>query len=111
MPSTGTIERTNGFADLSWISRPLTSAKIRPDPARLLYSAAVPPMRCRSEALTLTHGSSEAPISCPGVVRMFLEVRTYRLKPGTTDGFVRVMREESVPLLEAAGIAVLDYGA
>jgi hypothetical protein len=42
---------------------------------------------------------------------MFLEVRTYRLKPGTTDGFVRVMREESVPLLEAAGIAVLGYGA
>ncbi|WP_314612900.1 NIPSNAP family protein [Streptomyces stackebrandtii] len=42
---------------------------------------------------------------------MILEIRTYRLKPGTGDEFVRVMREESVPLLEKAGIRVLDCGA
>ncbi|MGH3647321.1 MAG: NIPSNAP family protein [Micromonosporaceae bacterium] len=42
---------------------------------------------------------------------MILEIRTYRPKPGTSDEFVRVMREESVPLLEQAGIQVLDCGA
>lgn len=42
---------------------------------------------------------------------MILEIRTYRLKPGTIDEFVRVMREESVPLLEQAGVHVLDCGA
>ncbi|MGW3661012.1 NIPSNAP family protein [Streptomyces sp. NPDC005151] len=42
---------------------------------------------------------------------MILEIRTYRLKPGTGDEFVRVMREESVPLLEKAGIRVVDCGA
>ncbi|GGT66224.1 MULTISPECIES: NIPSNAP family protein [Streptomyces] len=42
---------------------------------------------------------------------MILEIRTYRLKPGTRDEFVRVMREESVPLLEKAGIRVVDCGA
>ncbi|NUT21492.1 MAG: NIPSNAP family protein [Hamadaea sp.] len=39
-----------------------------------------------------------------------LEIRTYRLKPGTRDEFVRVMREDSMPLLAAAGIRVLDSG-
>ncbi|WP_327365953.1 NIPSNAP family protein [Streptomyces sp. NBC_01217] len=42
---------------------------------------------------------------------MILEIRTYRLKPGTRDEFVRVMRDESVPLLERAGIRVVDCGA
>ncbi|MFB9237702.1 NIPSNAP family protein [Plantactinospora siamensis] len=42
---------------------------------------------------------------------MILEIRTYRLKPGTRDEFVRVMREESLPLLAAAGIRVVDCGA
>ncbi|MFI9361690.1 NIPSNAP family protein [Kitasatospora sp. NPDC053057] len=42
---------------------------------------------------------------------MILEIRTYRLKPGTGADFVRVMAEESVPLLEAAGIRVVDHGA
>lgn len=41
---------------------------------------------------------------------MILEIRTYRLKPGCGAEFVRVMREESVPLVEAAGIRVLDCG-
>ncbi|MFJ1755069.1 NIPSNAP family protein [Kitasatospora sp. NPDC088134] len=41
---------------------------------------------------------------------MILEIRTYRLKPGTREEFVRVMREESVPLLERAGIRVVDCG-
>ncbi|MFE3200543.1 NIPSNAP family protein [Embleya sp. NPDC055664] len=42
---------------------------------------------------------------------MILEIRTYRLKPGTTDDFVRVMREEAVPMLEKAGIRVVDCGS
>ena len=42
---------------------------------------------------------------------VILEIRTYRLKPGTGDEFVRVMREESVPLLEKSGIRVVDCGA
>jgi len=42
---------------------------------------------------------------------MIVEIRTYRLKPGTRDEFVRVMREESVPLLAKHGIATLDCGA
>ena len=42
---------------------------------------------------------------------MIIEIRTYRLKPGTRDEFVRVMREESAPLLEAAGIRVVALGA
>lgn len=42
---------------------------------------------------------------------MILEIRTYRLKPGTTDEFVRVMDEEAVPMLVQHGITVVDYGA
>ncbi|ANN16765.1 NIPSNAP family containing protein [Amycolatopsis orientalis] len=41
---------------------------------------------------------------------MILEFRTYRLKPGTSEDFVRVMREETVPLLRTAGLDVIDYG-
>jgi len=40
-----------------------------------------------------------------------IEIRTYRLKPGTRDEFVRVMRQESLPLLASAGIRVLASGA
>lgn len=42
---------------------------------------------------------------------MILEIRTYRLKPGGGDEFVRVMQEESVPLLEKVGIRVVACGA
>ncbi|WP_427884845.1 NIPSNAP family protein [Kribbella sp. GL6] len=42
---------------------------------------------------------------------MIVEVRTYRLKPGTRHEFVRVMRDESLPLLAAAGIQVAGCGA
>jgi hypothetical protein len=42
---------------------------------------------------------------------VFLEVRTYRLLPGTTDEFLRVMREEALPLLAYAGIQVVSCGA
>jgi len=42
---------------------------------------------------------------------MLLEIRTYRLKPGTRDEFVRVMREDAVPLLTHAGIDVVTCGA
>jgi NIPSNAP len=41
---------------------------------------------------------------------MILEIRTYRLKPGTQDEFVRVMRDEAGPLLAAAGIRVISAG-
>jgi hypothetical protein len=41
---------------------------------------------------------------------MIVEIRTYRLKPGSRDEFVRVMREEGVPLLTAYGIEVLEAG-
>jgi len=42
---------------------------------------------------------------------MIIEIRTYRLHPGTGAEFVRVMREESLPLLESAGVRVLAAGA
>ena len=42
---------------------------------------------------------------------MILEIRTYRLKPGTRDEFVRLMREESLPLLKKWGVDVVDAGA
>jgi hypothetical protein len=42
---------------------------------------------------------------------MILEIRTYRLKPGTRDDFVRIMLTESVPLLAPHGITVVDAGA
>ncbi|MET0133735.1 MAG: NIPSNAP family protein [Kibdelosporangium sp.] len=41
---------------------------------------------------------------------MILEIRTYRLKPGTVDDFLAVMREKSMPMLAEAGIRVVDYG-
>lgn len=44
-------------------------------------------------------------------VALIIEIRTYRLKPGTIDDFVRLMRDECVPLLEQAGITVVDGGA
>jgi hypothetical protein len=36
-----------------------------------------------------------------------IEIRSYQLKPGTAERFDRLMREESLPLLERAGTAVL----
>jgi hypothetical protein len=42
---------------------------------------------------------------------MIIEIRTYRLHPGTSAEFVRVMREESMPLLASAGVRVLAAGA
>ena len=42
---------------------------------------------------------------------MIIEIRTYRLKAGTRDEFVRVMREEGVPLLTRHGIDVVAHGA
>jgi hypothetical protein len=42
---------------------------------------------------------------------MILEIRTYRLKLGATDEFVRVMGEQCAPLLAKAGIRVVRCGA
>ena len=39
-----------------------------------------------------------------------LEIRTYRLRPGTREDFVRVLRDEAVPLLRQFGIRVVDCG-
>jgi hypothetical protein len=44
-------------------------------------------------------------------VIVILEIRTYRLCPGTTAEFVQVMRERCLPLLAAAGIRVVGCGA
>lgn len=41
---------------------------------------------------------------------MIVEIRTYRLKPGTRDEFVELVRTRSIPLLAAHGITVLDAG-
>ncbi|MFE9693294.1 NIPSNAP family protein [Micromonospora sp. NPDC005806] len=42
---------------------------------------------------------------------MILEIRTYRLRPGTSEEFVRVMRQEAAPLLARFGIQVVAAGA
>ncbi|MFC9997537.1 NIPSNAP family protein [Nocardia sp. NPDC127526] len=42
---------------------------------------------------------------------MVIEIRTYRLKRGTRDEFIDVMRNQSVPLLREYGIDVIDCGA
>jgi len=42
---------------------------------------------------------------------LIVEIRTYRLKPGTSGDFVRTMREQCVPLLERLGLRVVSCGA
>jgi NIPSNAP len=42
---------------------------------------------------------------------VIIEIRTYRLRPGTRDDFVRIMATESLPLLRKHGITVVDSGA
>ena len=42
---------------------------------------------------------------------MILELRTYRLRPGTTDAFVRLMTGEAARLLEQHEIRVVASGA
>jgi hypothetical protein len=42
--------------------------------------------------------------------QIVLEVRTYRLRPGTTEAFHRLVSERSVPLLERFGINVVRFG-
>jgi hypothetical protein len=41
---------------------------------------------------------------------VILEIRTYRLRPGTRDAFLRTMTEQALPLVRAAGIDVVAYG-
>lgn len=55
------------------------------------------------------HAAAGDPHGYPADVAI-LEIRTYRLKPGTRDEFVRVMRDESLPLLTEFGIRVVDAG-
>jgi len=39
--------------------------------------------------------------------RMIVEVRTYTLRPGVRDDFVRAFEEEAVPALKALGVRVI----
>ena len=41
---------------------------------------------------------------------MILEIRTYRLRPGTRERFLRAMTEDAIPLLLKAGIDVVAAG-
>ena len=42
---------------------------------------------------------------------MIIEIRTYRLRPGSVEAFVEVMRDSALPLLEDFEIDVLSLGA
>jgi quinol monooxygenase YgiN len=39
-----------------------------------------------------------------------LEIRTYRLKPGTLEAFHETMHERAVPMLRSKGMDVVTYG-
>jgi hypothetical protein len=39
-----------------------------------------------------------------------LEIRTYRLKPGTLEAFHEAMHERAVPMLRSKGMDVVTYG-
>ncbi|MES2245756.1 MAG: NIPSNAP family protein [Pseudomonadota bacterium] len=43
-------------------------------------------------------------------MKRLLEIRTYRLKPGTLDDFHRAMHERAVPMLRSKGMDVVGYG-
>ena len=61
--------------------------------------------RCTA-ALDVGVGAKCGPHSTP----MYLEIRTYSLKPGTRAEFLRLMFEVSLPLLASFGIIVVDSG-
>jgi NIPSNAP len=44
------------------------------------------------------------------VMSRLLEIRTYRLKPGTLDAFHHAMHTRAVPMLRARGMDVVAYG-
>ncbi len=41
---------------------------------------------------------------------MILAIRTFRLRPGTREEFLRLTRDMSLPMLEEHGIRVVDWG-
>lgn len=43
-------------------------------------------------------------------MKRLLEIRTYRLKPGTTDAFHHAVHTLAVPMLRAKGMDVVAYG-
>ncbi|PLC02347.1 NIPSNAP family protein [Variovorax sp. RO1] len=43
-------------------------------------------------------------------MKRLLEIRTYRLKPGTLDDFHRAVHERAVPMLRSKGMDVVSYG-
>lgn len=44
------------------------------------------------------------------MTRRLLEIRTYRLKPGTLEAFHEAMHARAVPMLRARGMDVVSYG-
>lgn len=44
------------------------------------------------------------------MTRRLLEIRTYRLKPGTLEAFHEAMHTRAVPMLRARGMDVVSYG-
>jgi quinol monooxygenase YgiN len=46
----------------------------------------------------------------PTSVHRLLEIRTYRLKPGTLEAFHAAMRDVSAPMLRRSGMDVVAYG-
>lgn len=44
------------------------------------------------------------------MARRFVEIRSYRLKPGTTAEFDRLVTEASAPMLRRQGIDVVAFG-
>jgi quinol monooxygenase YgiN len=43
-------------------------------------------------------------------MKRLLEVRTYRLKPGTVDAFHCAVQTKAIPMLKARGMDVVAYG-
>lgn len=41
---------------------------------------------------------------------LVLEIRTYRIKPGLRDAFHRLVADESIPLVRAHGMRVVQFG-
>ncbi len=46
----------------------------------------------------------------PNTMKRLLEIRTYRLKPGTIDAFHNAVHTKAVPMLKSKGMDVVAYG-
>jgi hypothetical protein len=43
-------------------------------------------------------------------MKLLVEIRTYRLKPGTREAFHEAMNSRAVPMIRASGMDVVAYG-